>query len=72
MKVQELDDLTNWFKSNVLDYFQEGIAIDMKNTADGLCADSAHLNHTQSDKSAITEYEYPLSLLEHIIGIDRC
>jgi len=72
MKVQELDDLTNWFKSNVLNYFQERNDINMINTVDGLCADSAHLNHTQSDKTAITEYEYPLSLLEHIIGIDRC
>ena len=78
MNIQEIDDLVNWFKRNVFDLPKEEDGIEIRlsentsNAGKRLLRDSANLYPDRSNVEAITEYEFPINLLEQILGIEHC
>lgn len=77
MKIREVDDFVNWFKNNVFDFPQGSENSDVyapimsTTTGQGKMSKQANLGSTRAEMDRPTEYDFPLSLLEHILGIDR-
>jgi len=69
--LQELDELTNWFKTNVLDFGSAGDGDDIKFQDKKTSSSKGHYGRGRAAGTLATEYEYPHGLLEHIIGVDR-
>ena len=77
MTIREVDDFVNWFKTNVLDIPQSGNDSDGRgpesptNRSYGHSRGHIHLDRTETEADTRTEYDFPLSLWEHILGLDR-
>ena len=77
MTIPEIDELVNWVKSNVLDMPKTGDVTAFRsqdtrsNTGLDLTADQTTPKPTWAEMDAPTEYEFPLSLLENILGLDH-
>ena len=77
MKIREVDDFVNWFKNNVFDLPQGSEDMDFRGpkiaatTAYGRPVDQVILNPSREEMDIPTEYNFPLSLLEDILGLDR-
>lgn len=81
MEIREVNELVNWVNFNVLDMPKSGNDIAFRspdvvsdigsNTGPDLTADETKSRPTWADMNAPTEYDFPLSLLEHILGLDR-
>jgi len=77
MTVREIDEVVDWVKSNILDMPKTDVDIGFKvpdvvsNTGFDPAEDQTTLRPTWADRNAPAEFEFPLSLLEHILGLDR-
>jgi len=77
MTIPEIDELVSWVKSNVLDMpaTSEGVAFDNlyvgSNAEPEFTADQTKPKPTWAEMAGPTEYDFPLSLLENILGLDR-
>jgi len=85
MTIPEIDELVNWVKRNVLDmpksgddmafgYADVGLNAELDSMADRTRLSGAGDDIRPSRAELVnvpTEYDYPLSLLEHILGLDR-
>jgi hypothetical protein len=77
MDVQEIDALFNWVKCNVWDMPKDGDDIAFIDSDSGpytgpdISADEIQSTSAWVDRNAPAEYDFPLSLLEHILGLDR-
>ena len=77
MDIQELDEFIDWVKSNILDMpkTREDIASNVQvidsDTGSDLTTKSVKSEPTWAEMNAPAEYDFPLSLLEHILGLDR-
>jgi len=77
MNIPEIDNLLNWFRSNVFDVPNEKGGVELKssenrsNAVKNIPFEGANLYPSRSDLEDITEYDFPLSLLENILGIEH-
>jgi len=71
MQVQELDDLTDWFKKNVLDIHKIDDEItDLEAHKDLSYIEAVDVSNTRLNVEQLKEPNDELSLIEYIIGID--
>lgn len=81
MEIREVDEFVNWVNFNVLDMPKSSDDIAFRSpdvvsdigsdTESDLTAGQTKSRPTWADMNAPTEYDFPMSLLEHILGLDR-
>ena len=84
MSVREFDDFVKWLKRNFIDMPETDECLDMTGSqSEGIigtglaAAESAaeaaavNLGPSRADMDRPTEYDFPISLLESILGLDR-
>lgn len=77
MAIREFDEFVDWVKNNIFDEAQaeDNAALEstdtISNRSEAIKATQPALKHARSYVDAPTEYDFPLSLLETILGLDR-
>ena len=85
MEIREVNEFVNWVNFNVLDMPKSGDDIAFRSpdvvsdigsdigsdTESDLTAGQTKTRPTWANMNAHTEYDFPMSLLEHILGLDR-